>query len=216
MPLYSTGPDFRACYSAVAVFSVFRRDAAYFAEEAERLEGLNPERLRAITLAKFRRLLWHCLLRVPRYAERLPREIAAHEIEELSDPARIALTTLAERESDLQGFTARVEADMPPLEETEARRSALGLRSAALGGPRASWWSLPELGVVAAPCKQARHGELHIHAHHFLVEVDERGEVLVTDLHEYARPFLRVAVGMRGTLVDAPCRCGSNLPRIAR
>lgn len=38
------------------------------------------------------------------------------------------------------------------------------------------------------------------------------GEILATDLHNYAMPFIRYAVGDRGTPVEEQCPCGRGLP----
>ena len=38
------------------------------------------------------------------------------------------------------------------------------------------------------------------------------GRLLVTDLHEYAAPWLRQDLGHRGRLLSDPCLCGRSLP----
>ena len=38
------------------------------------------------------------------------------------------------------------------------------------------------------------------------------GRIMVTDLHNYAMPFVRYEVGDIGMLTDEPCVCGRGLP----
>jgi phenylacetate-coenzyme A ligase PaaK-like adenylate-forming protein len=88
------------------------------------------------------------------------------------------------------------------------------------GAPPFSWYTAAEVGVIAAPCAGARG--VHLLADHLLVEivdelgravpVGEIGGVLVTDLHNYAAPYLRHELGDRGRLLDRACPCGRALP----
>ncbi|RLI74710.1 hypothetical protein DRP04_14375 [Archaeoglobales archaeon] len=41
---------------------------------------------------------------------------------------------------------------------------------------------------------------------------EDMGEIVVTDLHNYAMPFIRYAVGDVGTPTDETCSCGRGLP----
>jgi phenylacetate-CoA ligase len=96
-----------------------------------------------------------------------------------------------------------------------------GTRLAKRMGARAvSWYGTAEHGVIAAPCE--RSTAMHVHADHLLVEiVDDCGRVLppgtagrvvVTDLHNYAAPYLRYDLGDEGRLLPQPCPCGRALP----
>jgi phenylacetate-CoA ligase len=83
--------------------------------------------------------------------------------------------------------------------------------------------------LMATEC--AEHQGLHVQAENLVVEVvvrgetadgtrlaapGEVGEVVVTDLHNLAMPFIRYATGDLATAADdSPCRCGRGLPRIA-
>ena len=76
-----------------------------------------------------------------------------------------------------------------------------------------------EFMLMAAEC-DARSG-LHLNADNLLVEVlqdgnaqsgDDAGDLVVTDLHNYAMPFVRYRNGDRGALRTDACPCGRGLP----
>lgn len=77
-------------------------------------------------------------------------------------------------------------------------------------------------GILAFECE--RRDGYHINAEGALVEiVDEAdhplpagdtGEVLATNLHNYAMPFIRYAPGDRAAILAEPCPCGRGLPRL--
>ncbi len=69
-----------------------------------------------------------------------------------------------------------------------------------------------EFGSIAHECEQ-RTG-LHIHPARLYVETDENGELLVTDLNNFATPFIRYAIGDAGQITDANCPCGRNYQSI--
>jgi phenylacetate-CoA ligase len=86
-----------------------------------------------------------------------------------------------------------------------------------------------EVMLMATECEE--HDGLHLQAENLVVEVvvrsgdtgearpaapGEVGEVVVTDLHNLAMPFVRYVTGDLATAADgSPCRCGRGLPRIA-
>ena len=97
-----------------------------------------------------------------------------------------------------------------------------GARLAAIFSSRLfKWWTVRELGVVAAPCELAG---LHLMADHLLVDVvDGEGRVLpngvigrlvLTDLHQFASPWLRRDLGHRGRVLPHACPCGRSLPLV--
>ena len=75
-------------------------------------------------------------------------------------------------------------------------------------------------GVQAMECEM--HDGFHISVEKAVLEVvdesgqkvpvDEPGRVIVTDLYNYAMPFIRYEVGDIGTLTDKLCPCGRGLP----
>ncbi len=76
-------------------------------------------------------------------------------------------------------------------------------------------------GANAMECE--RHTGLHLAVERAVYEfLDDRGQpgragrIVLTDLHNYAMPFIRYEVGDRGALADAPCPCGRGLPLLAR
>lgn len=85
-------------------------------------------------------------------------------------------------------------------------------------------YSSQELGVLAVQCPLS---ELyHVCAETHLVEIldtagvpckaGEIGRVVVTDLHNFASPLIRYAIGDYAEVAGTPCRCGRGLPSLAR
>lgn len=81
-----------------------------------------------------------------------------------------------------------------------------------------------EVGHIANEC-HVRYG-LHINIDHLIVEVvnekgdichpGELGEIVVTDLDNYAFPLIRYKIGDIGVLSDRECDCGMKLPLLER
>ena len=84
-------------------------------------------------------------------------------------------------------------------------------------------YSSQEVGVIALQCPVS--GGYHLMAEHLIVEVldehgrpcreGEIGEVVISDLHNFATPLLRYALGDHAE-VGGPCPCGRNLPTLRR
>lgn len=81
-----------------------------------------------------------------------------------------------------------------------------------------------EVMLIATECEE--HDGLHVQAENLVVEVvadgtrpaapGELGELVVTDLHNLAMPFIRYATGDLARAADSSrCGCGRGLPRIA-
>jgi phenylacetate-coenzyme A ligase PaaK-like adenylate-forming protein len=82
---------------------------------------------------------------------------------------------------------------------------------------------LTETGVTAIDCE--RHAGLHVSEDHCLYEVVDEADrpvpsgvagakVLVTNLDNYAQPFIRFEITDLVTVVDEPCECGRTFRRI--
>lgn len=75
-----------------------------------------------------------------------------------------------------------------------------------------------EVGLIGMECAE---GRMHINARDLYLEIDspdpysEPGEILVTQLNNYAMPFIRYRIGDVGMLSDEVCPCGSALPILA-
>ena len=78
---------------------------------------------------------------------------------------------------------------------------------------------------MGAECRE--HHGYHMHSEVLLIEVVDRdnrpcrpgepGRILITDLSNQVFPFIRYEIGDVGVLADeTPCRCGINLPRLAK
>ena len=68
-----------------------------------------------------------------------------------------------------------------------------------------------EFGNMAQEC--AQHTGLHINMERFIIEIDNpdndgAGDILVTDLENYAFPFIRYKIGDIGQITDEECICG--------
>jgi len=77
-----------------------------------------------------------------------------------------------------------------------------------------------EVGSVAHECE---HGNMHIMAENVIIEIDvsnspdgKSGEIIVTDLHNYAMPLIRYRLGDYATLSKEKCECGRGLPVIKK
>ena len=72
-----------------------------------------------------------------------------------------------------------------------------------------------EVGLVAMECSA---GRMHINCDGLYLEIDsadpftEPGEILITQLNNYAMPFIRYRIGDIGMLSDEVCPCGNQLP----
>jgi len=94
---------------------------------------------------------------------------------------------------------------------------------ATLGVPLTDLYSAQEVGVIALQCPDS--SLLHLQSEHLLVEVlddqgqpcreGEIGQVVVTDLHNFAMPLIRYA--LRDWAERGPvCSCGRGLPTLRR
>ena len=75
-----------------------------------------------------------------------------------------------------------------------------------------------EVGLIAMECAE---GRMHINCRDLYLEIDspdpytEPGDILITQLNNYAMPFIRYRIGDIGRLSDAACPCGNQLPVLA-
>lgn len=77
-----------------------------------------------------------------------------------------------------------------------------------------------ELGSIAHECE---HGSMHVMAENMLVEIldgerrcnpGELGEIVVTELNNYAMPLIRYRTGDYASFSNTSCACGRTLPVI--
>lgn len=87
------------------------------------------------------------------------------------------------------------------------------------GAPVFERYGCREVMMIGAECDQ--HSGLHVTVDNLYVEIvrngqpcepGELGEVLLTDLHNYAMPLIRYKVGDVASWKGADCRCGRGLP----
>ena len=120
---------------------------------------------------------------------------------------------LLDRNIELPGIHAVISAAEPVYDASR------DLVRRAFGAPLFNAYGSREFMSLAAEC-EAQDG-LHINSENALIETeypDEHAasELLVTDLHNYATPFLRYRIGDLG-MMQAPsaCSCGRGLPKVA-
>lgn len=80
---------------------------------------------------------------------------------------------------------------------------------AAFGADVYTFYGARECGWIAAECPEHR---LHVNTACVVLERDEDGSLLVTDLVNRAMPLIRYEIGDRGTLDPVPCPCGDPRP----
>jgi phenylacetate-CoA ligase len=91
----------------------------------------------------------------------------------------------------------------------------------AFGCPTASIYGGMEVRVIASECPA---GSLHVNEELALVEImrrdgspappGERGELVVTSLHNRELPLIRYRLGDVAAIVEGPCSCGRSLRRL--
>ena len=75
-----------------------------------------------------------------------------------------------------------------------------------------------EVGLIAMECAE---GQMHINCRDLFLEIDSQdpynipGEILITQLNNYAMPFIRYRIGDIGRLSEDICPCGNQLPVLA-
>jgi len=75
-----------------------------------------------------------------------------------------------------------------------------------------------EVGLIAMECAE---GRMHLNCRDLYLEIDSTdpyakpGELLITQLNNYAMPFIRYRIGDIGRLSEEFCPCGNQLPILA-
>ena len=117
---------------------------------------------------------------------------------------------------------------LPPVRELRTVGETLAPEDRALLAeawcPRVTdMYTCEEVGYLALQCPD--HPGYHVQSEHVLLEVlddagrpcapGEIGRVVLTDLHNFATPFIRYEIGDLAE-VGAPCPCGRGLPTLRR
>ena len=106
----------------------------------------------------------------------------------------------------LQGVVAAAETVYPDLRERVKQT---------FGVPLFNTYGSREFMSIAVECGQ---GGFHVNMENIYLENDEEGrksDLLVTDLHNYAMPFIRYRMGDTGLLSQDQCSCGRGLNGLA-
>lgn len=87
----------------------------------------------------------------------------------------------------------------------------------AFNGRVYDYYGSNEMGSIAYECE---HGNKHISEEHVILEIvnsngeavrNRSGNIVVTDLDNFAMPFIRYRIGDVGSMSDRVCDCGRNL-----
>lgn len=101
----------------------------------------------------------------------------------------------------------------------EHQREAL---SGAFGCPTFNTYGCREVMLIASECEE--QSGLHTNSDHLIVETlgsdgtpvsGESGDVVLTDLHNFAMPLIRYRNGDKATKLAEKCACGRGLPLLA-
>jgi phenylacetate-CoA ligase len=92
---------------------------------------------------------------------------------------------------------------------TDANRTLI---EQTFGCPVFNRYGSREFSVIASECD--RHHGMHVNAENLLVEVmgDRAGEIVITDLKNFAMPLIRYRTKDVGALMPHACECGRGLP----
>ncbi|MFO0931731.1 MAG: hypothetical protein U1E39_03375 [Planctomycetota bacterium] len=139
--------------------------------------------------------------RLDEHAERIAR-FRPHVLQAYPSAADLLARRLLSTGRRLHVPIALLTAEPVLPEQRERVRQALGSEVYTFYGAR-------ECGWIAAECVEHR---LHVNTACVLLERDDDGSLLVTDLVNRAMPLIRYEIGDRGTLDPVPCPCGDPRP----
>jgi len=150
-----------------------------------------------------------------------PQELVSKLLEIKPDiietyPSILKLMARFMKEKNIHGIAPKLiftEAELLNKEDKKQIEAVFGSKITDLYG-------IVEFGILAWECD--RHQGYHINSDIILVEAikdnqqvyGEEGEVICSDLTNYAMPFIRYAVGDRVILSKEKCNCGRNFPLI--
>jgi len=139
--------------------------------------------------------------RLDEHADRLQR-FRPHVLQAYPSAADLLARRLLATGRRLRIPLALLTAEPVLPEQRERVRAAMGCEVYTFYGAR-------ECGWIAAECGEHR---LHVNTACVLLERDDDGSLLVTDLVNRAMPLIRYEIGDRGTLDSVPCPCGDPRP----
>lgn len=126
------------------------------------------------------------------------------------------LSGFANSISEIAQLVKRENADYKPIaafcnSENLSQNRARHIREG-LGIEPCNVYDCWEFGNVAWEC--AEHSGLHVSADLLFVEINERGNLLITDLYNTEMPLIRYNIGDSAEWQDGKCACGRGLPLI--
>lgn len=166
------------------------------------------------------------VVRIPAFSPvedelRLFRTCRPHLIEGF--PTRLELFAEATRTADLGGWRPRAVITRGELLHETVRAKI----RAAFDCPVIDFYNCEEVGNIAWECPD-RPRHYHVNTDACFLEIldendaplpaGEEGQIVLTNLYNCTRPFLRYAIGDRGVLASPdpiPCSCGATTPILA-
>ena len=133
-------------------------------------------------------------------------------------PSSIKLLAMAVQEKDIKEIHPRLVFSAAELLDTDTRK----LINSIFGVDMIDYYgSMEGSGMMAWECRE--HSGYHMNIDSVVMEfikdgervaAGERGEIVLTNLHSYAMPFIRYKIGDIGIPSDEECPCGRGLPLI--
>ncbi len=130
----------------------------------------------------------------------------------------IVLIATRMKEENIKGIHPKAIYTMAEFLDQNRRK----LLTSVFGVAPLDFYASAECGAIAWECH--KHTGYHINIDTLIVECikdgrqvrpGESGELIVTNLHSYAMPFIRYSVGDIGGLSDKRCPCGRGLPLLS-
>lgn len=133
-----------------------------------------------------------------------------------------AIELLAHHISNNRGYSLKPKAIITAAEQLYDNQRELFRR--VFGCETFDYYTSWEVHAIASECEQ--HHGLHITSENVIVEVvddnglpvrdGKEGRILVTNLHNFAMPFIRYEIGDTGAISKDDCLCGRSLPLLSK
>src|SRR5438309_431445 len=188
-----------------------------YARELAKTERLSSDALRELQWVQLKAILQHAFDQCAFYRKKwTDAGVSPGDVESLDDINRIPTLTKAEIQESLSELVADNYRPRPLIRDLTGEGRAL--IESTFGCAVFDRYGCREFAVIASECD--RHQGLHVNAENLLLEVlqdpaaapDSGGEIVITDLKNYAMPLIRYRSRDVGYLTSSRCDCGRGLP----